>query len=74
MADEVKVQKDSKVKKFFKDYKSEFKKIVWPDKKDTLRQSGVVAVTIVIVALAVFLLDTGFSKLLQFVADKVNLG
>lgn len=71
MAEEVKVKKDSKVKKFFKDYKSEFKKIVWPDKKDTLRQSGVVAVTIVIVALAVFLLDTGFSKLLMTIAGLV---
>ena len=71
MADEVKVKKDSKVKKFFKDYKSEFKKIVWPDKKDTLRQSGVVAATIVIVALAVFLLDTGFSKLLLTIAGLV---
>ena len=71
MADEVKVKKESKVKKFFKDYKSEFKKIVWPDKKDTLRQSGVVAATIVIVALAVFLLDTGFSKLLMTIAGLV---
>ena len=71
MADEVKVKKDSKVKKFFRDYKSEFKKIVWPDKKETLRQSGVVAVTIVIVALAVFLLDTGFTKLLMTIAGLV---
>ncbi len=71
MADEVKVKKESKVKKFFKDYKSEFKKIVWPDKKDTLRQSGVVAATIVIVALAVFLLDTGFTKLLMTIAGLV---
>ncbi|MBP3580788.1 MAG: preprotein translocase subunit SecE [Clostridia bacterium] len=71
MADEVKVKKESKVKKFFRDYKSEFKKIVWPDKKDTLRQSGVVAATIVIVALAVFLLDTGFTKLLMTIAGLV---
>ena len=66
-----KVKNESKIVKFFKDYKSEFKKIVWPDKKDTLRQSGVVAVTIVIVALAVFLLDTGFSKLLMTIAGLV---
>ena len=58
-------KKESKIKKFFKDYKSEFKKIVWPDKKDTLRQSGVVVAAIVIVGVAVFLLDTGFSKVIQ---------
>ena len=72
MAEQIK--KESKVKKFFKDYKSEFKKIVWPDKKDTLRQSGVVAVTIAVVALAVFLLDTGFGWLLQTIAEKIHLG
>ena len=71
MADEVKVKKDSKVKKFFRDYKSEFKKIVWPDKKETLRQSGVVAVTIVIVALAVFLLDTGFGTAINALGNLI---
>lgn len=74
MAEETKVKKDSKIAKFYKDYKSEFKKIVWPEKKDTLRQSGVVAVTIAVVALAVFLLDTGFSALLQTIASKINIG
>ena len=58
-------KKEPKIKKFFKDYKSEFKKIAWPDKKDTFRQSGVVIVAIVIVGIAVFLLDTGFSKVIQ---------
>ncbi len=69
MAEQIK--KESKIKKFFKDYKSEFKKIAWPDKKDTLRQSGVVVVAIVIVGIAVFLLDTGCSKLFQAIASLV---
>lgn len=69
MADQVK--KESKIKKFFKDYKSEFKKIVWPEKKDTLRQSGVVVGAIVVVGVAVFLLDTGFSKLFQWLSTLV---
>ncbi len=67
MADQIK--KESKVKKFFKDYKSEFKKIVWPDKKDTLKQSGVVIVSIIIVGVAVFLLDTGFFKAIQALGE-----
>ena len=69
MADNVK--KDSKVKKFFKDYKSEFKKIVWPEKKDTLRQSGVVVSAIVVAGIAIFVLDTGFSKLFQWLSTLV---
>lgn len=67
MAD--KVKKESKIKKFFKDYKSEFKKIVWPEKNDTLKQSGVVVVAIVIVGAAVLLLDTGFSQLLKKLSE-----
>lgn len=69
MAD--KVKKESKIGKFFKDYKSEFKKIVWPEKNDTLRQSGVVVAAIVVVGAAVFLLDTGFSKLFQWLSTLV---
>ena len=63
-----KIKKESKIKKFFKDYKSEFKKIVWPEKKDTLRQSGVVIVAIIVVGAVVFLLDNGFSRALQALA------
>ena len=69
MADNVK--KESKVKKFFKDYKSEFKKIVWPEKKDTLRQSGVVVSAIVVAGIAIFVLDTAFSKLFQWLSTLV---
>lgn len=59
MADQVK--KESKIKKFFKDYKSEFKKIVWPEKKDTLKQSGIVVAAIVVVGAVIMVLDLGAS-------------
>ncbi|MGI6196025.1 MAG: preprotein translocase subunit SecE [Eubacteriales bacterium] len=62
MAEETNVKKQSKITKFFKDYKSEFKKIVWPSKKDTLRMSVVVIVAIVVASVAIFLLDLGFSN------------
>ena len=69
MADQIK--KESKIKKFFKDYKSEFKKIVWPEKKDTLKQSGVVVVSIVVVGAIVMLLDVGASSLFTWLAKLV---
>ena len=62
MAEETNVKKQSKITKFFKDYKSEFKKIVWPSKKDTLRMSVVVIVAIVVASVAIFLLDLRFSN------------
>ena len=69
MADQVK--KENRIKKFFKDYKSEFKKIVWPEKKDTLKQSGVVVVSIIVVGAVVMLLDVGASSLFTWLAKLV---
>ena len=63
-----KVKKESRIKKFFKDYKSEFKKITWPDKKETLRISGVVVLAIVIFGAAEYGLDALFLKLIQLLA------
>ena len=67
MAEETKKKSGfkQKIAKFFKDYKSEFKKIVWPAWSDTLRQSGVVIAAIIVCGAVVFLLDTGFSTLLD---------
>lgn len=64
MAEEIK--KGSRITKFFKDYKSEFKKIVWPGKADTLRQSGLVIAAIVVFGIIISLLDTGFSKIMSW--------
>ena len=69
MADQIK--KESKIKKFFKDYKSEFKKIVWPEKKDTLKQSGIVVVSIIVVGIVVMLLDVGASSVFTWLAKLV---
>ena len=58
MADQVK--KESKIKKFFKDYKSEFKKIVWPT-----RQQIVKKVCVVLAVMVVFAAVTGVTKTIE---------
>lgn len=58
-----------RVGKFFRDCKGELKKIVWPTPKAVFKSTGVVLVTIVILGLFVFLLDTGFMNLLGLVMD-----
>ena len=58
-----------RVAKFFRDCKGELKKIVWPTPKATFKNTGVVLVTIVVVTLFVFLLDTVFMNLLGLVMD-----
>ena len=57
-----KVKFTDRVKKFWRDYKSEFKKIVWPSKEETTRSTVVVVSTIVVFALAIAILDFIFSK------------
>ena len=58
-----------KASKFFRDCKGEIKKIVWPTPKATFKNTGVVLITIVVVTLFVFLLDTVFMNLLGLVMD-----
>lgn len=49
---------------YFRELKSEIKKVVWPSKRDTFRNTLVVLISIVIVGVFVALLDLGFSALL----------
>ncbi len=58
-----------RVGKFFRDCKGELKKIVWPTPKSVFKNTGVVLVTIIVLGLFVFLLDTGFMNLLGLVMD-----
>ncbi len=55
----------NRVVKWFKDLRSEFKKIVWPSKKTVVNNTFVVLVTMVVSAIFVGLLDAGFLKLLE---------
>ncbi len=57
-----------KVGKFFKDYKSEFKKIKWPTIKETNKSFLLVLVATVVVGLAIFGLDWGFNQLITLAA------
>lgn len=60
-----KAKKPNKVVKYFKDLKSEFKKVVWPSKKTVINNTSVVIVVMVVCGLAVWGLDSGFAFLLK---------
>ncbi len=60
-----------KIGKFFKDYKSELKKIVWLSPKMTFQYTGMVLVVIVLVSAFIGVLDITFKTLLDFVAGLV---
>ena len=56
-----------KAAKFIRDCKGEIKKIVWPAPKNVFKNVGVVLVTIILLGLFIFLLDTVFMNLLGLV-------
>lgn len=58
-----------KTGKFFRDCKGEVKKIVWPTPNTVFRNMGIVLLTILILGLFIFLLDTVFMNLLGLVMD-----
>ncbi len=59
--------KDNKNKKekkhFFKDFKAELKKVIWPTSKQLINNTVAVITIVVIVAVIVFVLDFAFEKL-----------
>lgn len=60
-----KVKKPSigaRIKKFFKDYKSELKKVTWYSREQTLKGSAVVCAVVVVLALIIGGLDFVFAK------------
>lgn len=56
MGDAAKTEKEKKPS-FFKGVKAEFKKIIWPDKESTFKQSVAVLVITVVVGIIIALLD-----------------
>ena len=67
MADEKKLSFFGKVKKFFRDYKSEVKKIVWPNFKFVLKNTIVVLVICAILGVFIWLLDLGLLELIGLI-------
>ncbi len=57
-----KVPLKERIAKFFRDYKSELKKIVWCSPKQTLNNSILVIACILVLGAVIALLDFGFGK------------
>ncbi len=60
-----------RVKKWFRDLKSEAKKVVWPNGKQVVNNTLVVIVCIVVIGLFVALLDTAFGFIRGLIIDLV---
>ncbi len=53
---------------FWKALKAEFKKIVWPDRKDVAKQTLLIIVVTIILGVIIKFLDTGIQALLSLIA------
>ena len=58
--------KDSKLGRFFKGVKAEFKKILWPDRETLLKQLVVVLVVSILVGALISVIDLGAQYLIDF--------
>jgi preprotein translocase subunit SecE len=61
-----------KVKKFFKDFKGEWKKVTWPSGKTVLNHSLVVIVVVLVFGLIIFGFDTGLSAIIDGLVSLAN--
>ena len=57
-----KLKLGARIKKFFRDYRSEMKKIVWPTRPQVIQNTGVVLIAIIFVAAIVGILDLAFGS------------
>lgn len=68
-----KVEKEKKEKKhFFKDFKAELKKVIWPTPKQVINNTTAVVTIVLITALIVFVLDLTFETLNTHGVDKLK--
>ena len=50
-------KKTGKITRFFKEVKSELKKVVWPSKKQIIKNTLVVIAAVILVGIVIWLLD-----------------
>ena len=53
---------------FFRNLKTEFKKIIWPEKQSDVRQTILIIVVTIILGVIIKLLDTGVQAILNLIA------
>ncbi len=71
MAKEVeKIKKDKK--HFFKDFKAELKKVIWPTPKQVVNNTIAVITIVIITAVIVLVLDLAFEALNTYGIDKIR--
>lgn len=61
-----------KQKHFWKDFKAELKKVIWPTKNQVINNTIIVIVIVLIITAIVFVLDLAFEALNTYGIDKLK--
>ena len=67
MAENKNTAKKDKAMKFFRETKSEIKKVSWPSKTQLLHNTAVILAFVVIMTIILSVFDIGFEKLLSLI-------
>ena len=54
-----------RLKKYFKETKSELKKVTWPSAQQLKQNTGVIVTFIILIGIFLFIFDLGFAKLIS---------
>lgn len=58
-------QKINDLKSFFDLSKKELKKVVWPDKKETMSTTGAVLILVLVISVFLGITDLGLAKIIE---------
>jgi len=56
-----------KTKRFFRELRSELRKVVWPTRKETMQYTMIVVATVAVISLFIWIVDSVFSGLLRLI-------
>ena len=66
------VRLGKRIAKFFREYNSERKKVVWKPIPEVFKSLGVVVVTVVAFSLAIFVIDLAFGSFFEWLPVAIN--
>ena len=72
MPKEANKKQNKETKHFFKDFKAELKRVIWPTPKQLLNNTVAVITIVIITADIVFALDFAFEKMNQYGINKIK--
>jgi preprotein translocase subunit SecE len=57
----------SRVTKYLREVKAEFKKVTWPNRQELQAYTGVVLITVAVMAVVIWVMDAGLSRAITWV-------